>query len=293
MLRISIVTPSFNQASFLQATIESVFAQSHPNVEYIIMDGGSTDNSLEIIKKHAGRLAYWQSEKDSGQANAINQGWKRATGDVLSYLNSDDLLLPNALSTIAEAFEKNPDIHVIYGDAILIDSSGQKIADLFSHPFEPQQVLTTWEDPIVQASAFVRRSVLERFGGFDESFHFCLDFEYWVRIFDQAKLLHIPIRLSAIRLHSASKTSTAEVRQASELLRIAERAISARLPAKYGIQEQKVRNGVHHRAALHYRSAGQKLAALKTYAAYCAHTYSPIQSLYRLTRFTAGMLLKG
>jgi glycosyltransferase involved in cell wall biosynthesis len=292
MLRISIVTPSFNQAAFLESTIESVLTQSHSNVEYIIMDGGSTDHSQDIIRKYAEKLAYWQSEKDGGQANAINKGWKIATGDVLSYLNSDDLLMPNALSTVAAAFESHPEVDVLYGDAIVIDTSGVKIADRFSHPFEPQKIFTTWEDPIAQPSAFVRKSVLKKFGGFDESFHFCLDFEYWIRIFDQSKLLHTPTFLSAIRHHDASKTSIAEARQASELLRIAERAISARLPEKYGIADQKVRDGVHHRAAMHYRSAGQKLAALKTYAAYCAHAYTPIQGLYRLTRFTAGMLLK-
>ena len=125
--KVSIVTPSFNQASFLEQTLRSVLEQDYPNLEYIVIDGGSTDGSVEIINKYADQLAYWQSQPDQGQTDAINQGFAHATGEILAWLNSDDLLLPGAVSAAVRALEEHPEAAMVYGDALLINAQGKTI----------------------------------------------------------------------------------------------------------------------------------------------------------------------
>src|ERR1035437_5829495 len=125
---VSIITPSYNQAQFLEKTILSVLSQNYPNIEYIIIDGGSTDNSADIIRKYENKISFWISEKDKGQSDAINKGWKRAKGKYCSYLNSDDELVPGAVSKIVEAFEKNQDAGVVYGDYTFIDENEKEIS---------------------------------------------------------------------------------------------------------------------------------------------------------------------
>src|SRR5687768_13454288 len=124
---VSVVTPSYNQASFLEQTIQSVLGQDYPRIEYIVIDGGSTDDSVEIIRKHAHRLAYWVSEKDSGQAEAINKGFSWTSGEILAWLNSDDYYLPNAISSAVKSLHENPDIVLVYGDMLAVDATGQPI----------------------------------------------------------------------------------------------------------------------------------------------------------------------
>src|SRR5437667_5688340 len=125
--RISIVTPSYNQGKYLEQTIRSVLDQGYPNLEYIICDGGSTDISVEIVKKYSDRLAWWCSEKDRGQSDAINKGWRRATGDILAYLNSDDVLLPGAIERVVRAFQQTPSAGVVYGDWTCLDEHGSEL----------------------------------------------------------------------------------------------------------------------------------------------------------------------
>ncbi len=124
--RVSIVTPSFNQAAFLEETIQSVLSQDYPNLEYIIIDGGSTDGSVEIIKKYADKLAYWVSEKDTGQADAINKGLIRVTGEIVAWLNSDDIYLPGTIRAAVEALQAHPDCGLVYGDVLSVDAKGSR-----------------------------------------------------------------------------------------------------------------------------------------------------------------------
>src|SRR5512139_4144590 len=127
MKLVSIITPSYNQALYLEQTIQSVFRQSYPRVEYIVIDGGSADNSAEVIQRYANRLSYWISETDSGQAEAINKGFRRARGEILAWLNSDDYYLPNTISAVVKCFEENPDVVMVYGDMLAVDGSGRTI----------------------------------------------------------------------------------------------------------------------------------------------------------------------
>ncbi len=204
--KISIVTPSFNQSRFLEETIKSVVEQSYQNIEYIIIDGGSTDNSCEIIKKYEHKLKYWVSEPDKGQTNAINKGLKLATGDIFFYLNSDDLLLPGTLRYVADYFLNNPDTDCLYGCTIMIDQNGKELLKRHDNPFD-YNILLYGINYIQQPSTFWRKKVTERIGLFDEDLHFNMDYEYWIRMgYDGLQLNYTETFLSKYRLHTNSKS---------------------------------------------------------------------------------------
>ncbi len=203
MKLVSIITPSYNQASYLEQTIQSVLEQDYPRIEYIVIDGGSTDNSVEIIKKYANRLTYWISEKDSGQADAINKGLVHAKGKILGWLNSDDYYLPHAISAVVKCFEDNPDVVMIYGDMLAVNGNGQTLNVLKYKQLSLQDLLCF--QIIGQPSVFFRRSALEKTGMLDTSFHFMLDHHLWIRLAQQDRILHVPQIWSAARYHAEAK----------------------------------------------------------------------------------------
>lgn len=204
--KISVVTPSFNQGQFLDQTMNSVLGQDYSNVEYIVVDGGSTDNSVEIIKKYADRLAYWVSEKDRGQTHAINKGLEKSTGDVLCYLNSDDQLLPHVLSDVAEYFVAHGDVDCVYGCTIMIDQNGSELLARHEIPFD-YNILLYGIGYIQQPSTFWRRSVYEAIGPFQEDLQFNMDYEYWIRMASNGfRMEYVDKFLSLYRLHNKSKS---------------------------------------------------------------------------------------
>jgi len=202
--RVSIVTPSYNQAQFIEETIRSVLLQGYPNLEYIIIDGGSTDSSVGIIKKYEPWLSYWVSEVDRGQAEAVNKGWRRARGEILAYLNSDDTYLPQTVETVVSSFHEHQDVGMVYGDCNLIDEEGETIGPMPGEKFTLEKML--WRNVVPQPAAFIRRSVLERVGLLDENLHHCMDYDLWLRIALHFPVKHIPTILANFRLHSSSKT---------------------------------------------------------------------------------------
>lgn len=206
--KINIITPSFNQAEFLERTILSVLNQGYPNLEYIIIDGGSTDGSVEIIKKYEPYLHYWVSEPDSGQADAINKGLRLATGDWLGFQNSDDLFLPGAFETFAEEIKKNEDTELIYGNIVHIDGA-DRITDIqFTGPSHLWLHLAQGIQFHNQATLW-KRSLLERTGYLSTDLRFCLDFEFFTRLVAmKAKMSHIDRFLGAFRHHLTAKSST-------------------------------------------------------------------------------------
>jgi glycosyltransferase involved in cell wall biosynthesis len=204
---ISVVTPSFNQGAFLERTIRSVLDQGYPRLEYIVQDGGSMDGTRAILERHRPKLAWCRSERDGGQADAINRGFHHATGDILAYLNSDDLLLPGALAYVANYFARHPAVDVIYGHRIIVDHEDREVGR-WVLPAHDNEALG-WCDYVPQETLFWRRRVWERIGRrLDESFQFALDWDLLLRLRDAgAKFARAPHFLAAFRVHPDQKTT--------------------------------------------------------------------------------------
>ncbi len=201
--RVSIVTPSFNQGRFIRATIESVLSQDYPNVEYLVMDGGSSDNTQAVLKSYGDRFS-WSSELDRGQADAVNKGWRQAKGDILGWLNSDDTYQPGAIRKVVEFFQANPDISMVYGEAYNVDAQGRFIERHPTEEFDYQRLAETCF--ISQPTVFLRRHVFEEAGPLDVTLHYCLDYEYWMRVGKRFRVRYMPEVLATTRFHGAAKT---------------------------------------------------------------------------------------
>jgi glycosyltransferase involved in cell wall biosynthesis len=215
---ISIITPSYNQGQFLEQTIDSVLSQNYQNLEYIIIDGGSTDNSVEIIKKYAKYLHYWVSEKDNGQSHAINKGLQHATGEVFNWLNSDDYYLPDALKIVGDHFS-DPNLNVLCAKSQII-KNGEVVKISLGTDVYPNNLAKTigWAR-IDQPETFFRKSCLDKIGGVNDHFHYVMDKELWMRYLFQFSLddvKRVDNQLVAFRLHETSKTSTRQLDFESE-----------------------------------------------------------------------------
>jgi glycosyltransferase involved in cell wall biosynthesis len=217
--KVSIVTPSFNQAPFLEQTLRSVLEQDYPNLEYIVIDGGSTDGSLEIIHKYADRLAYWQSQPDQGQTDAINQGFARASGEILAWLNSDDLLLPGAVSAAVRALHEHPEASMVYGDALLINAEGKTIGKFPAAQTDYRKLRRGYVH-IPQQASFFRADLWRQVAPLDVSFYFAMDYDLWVRLAALAPLVYVPQLWAAFRLHGEAKSIAADDRCWPEMLRV-------------------------------------------------------------------------
>lgn len=206
--KISIVTPSYNQGKFLERTMLSVLNQNYPNLEYIIIDGKSTDDSTKVIKKYEKFLTFWVSEEDEGQSHAINKGLNRAKGEIVAYLNSDDIYLPGALEKVADFFKNNPKIDIVYGDCYIINEHGGLVKKKKEIDFDYLMgCMIGFGIIIIQPSTFMRKSVIEKVGYFNEELHFAMDAEYWFRCAKRRMTFkHIPNFLSGFRWHEESKT---------------------------------------------------------------------------------------
>jgi glycosyltransferase involved in cell wall biosynthesis len=203
--KISIVTCSFEQGRYLDATIRSVLDQDYPSTEYIIIDGGSKDDSVEVIRRHEQRLAYWVSEPDKGQTDALVKGFKRATGEIQGWLCSDDLLLPGALGRVADFFEANPKVDAAYGDSLWIDAEGGYLRSKKETGFN-RFVLLFDHNYISQPSMFWRRRLYEEVGGLDRRFNLAMDNDLWERFSRHTDIGHITAYLSCMRYYPEQKT---------------------------------------------------------------------------------------
>lgn len=205
--KISIVTPSFKQASFIERTMESVLNQNYPNLEYLVQDGGSTDGTDKILSHYSEQLTGWESRPDKGQSEAINLGFARTTGEIMAWLNSDDILLPGALAYVANYFNRHPEVDVVYGHRMLIDENDQQIGR-WMMPAHDDEILS-WVDYVPQETLFWRRRIWDKAGGqIDESFRFAMDWDMIVRFREAgARFARLPRFLGGFRIHMQQKTS--------------------------------------------------------------------------------------
>jgi len=232
---VSIVTPSLNQGRFIASAIESVRAQDYPRVEHIVVDGGSTDRTRAVLAGYSPSLR-WISEPDAGQSAAINRGFRMAAGQILSWLNADDVLHPGAVRAVVEEFRSDSEAMMVYGQADFIDATGLPIEPLRRvEPFNLGRLIEV-HDYIVQPAAFVRREALAAVGYVDETLHWTMDWDLWIRIGQRLPVRYLPVPLATVRLHAETKTSRAGFSKLREMYRIVRRYSRRRFPPLLLIQ---------------------------------------------------------
>lgn len=213
--RITVVTPSFNQARFVAATLESIHGQGYPNLEHIVIDGGSTDGSVEIIQDYADRIAYWVSEPDEGQTDALIKGFSHATGDILCWLNSDDLFEPWTLAEVGQWFIAHPREHFVYGNSTWIDREGRVIKPKREHRFS-RFVWLYDHNFIPQPSCFWTRDLYDRVGGLEAGFDLAMDADLWIRFAEHTSPRHVRRPWSRMRFYPEQKNTSMRGRSGME-----------------------------------------------------------------------------
>jgi len=216
--RITVITPSFNQGEYIEDTLKSVLSQNYSNLEFLVFDGGSTDNTVEILKEYDKEITFWTSEKDKGQSDAINKGLRRATGEIITWLNSDDQLLPGSLETVAKAFQEDKDLFLLFGGTILF---GPNFPEKEQYPSEENIRRRGCAGlPFAQPSSFFSRKLIEKYGILEESLHFGMDYAFFlpVFLFEKFKVEHQ--LFSKYLYHSTSKSVTQQAKFAQDYARI-------------------------------------------------------------------------
>ena len=222
--KISIVTPSLNQGRFLEQCLQSVLAQDYPNLELILIDGGSTDQTSEIIQKYKQHLTYWVSEPDKGQSDAINKGFRNASGELVAWLNADDYYLENCLINVASAYQLHPDASFIFGDGVRVDEHGQQKSTFWQgqQPVFDRTALIYGLNYILQPASFINLSHLKEINFLNPDLHYGMDTDLWIRLSEIAEPFAIPAVLAASREYGETKTSSGSFARIEELRRITE-----------------------------------------------------------------------
>jgi GT2 family glycosyltransferase len=287
MTLVSIVTPSFNQAKYLEQTILSVLNQDYPRIEYIIMDGASTDGSVEIIKKYADKLAYWASEKDAGQADAINKGFARATGEIAAWLNSDDYYLPGTVRAAVKVFEENPEVVLVYGNMLAVDENSRTFNILKYKQLTLEDLLCF--EIIGQPAVFMRRSALQKTNGLNPTFHFLLDHLLWIQIARHGRILHVDQTWSAARYHPEAKNRARAAEFGREAFRILETvAQDENLAPMLAKISRRARASAHRVDARYLLDGGFPAQSLAAWMR--ALMYHPPTALARMNLLVSGIL---
>jgi glycosyltransferase involved in cell wall biosynthesis len=261
---VSVVIPSFNQAQFLPLTLESVLSQEYQPMEVWVVDGGSTDGSVDIIRQYESRLAGWVSEPDRGQADGINKGFAKCRGNIVAWLNSDDVYQPGAIAAAVQAFEQHPDAALVYGDVISTDEHGQVINVMRYGDWGLADLMRF--EIIGQPAVFMRRSALEQAGGLDLDYHYLLDHHLWLRVGQRGKMVHIPELWAAARFHPAAKNRAHAAEFGAEAYRIVDWMLE-----EQGLVDQtlcdfrRIMAGAHRINARYLLDGGQPAAAFAAY----------------------------
>jgi glycosyltransferase involved in cell wall biosynthesis len=262
--RVTLVTPSYQQGEFLEDTILSVLNQEYPNLEYFVMDGGSTDQTRQILEAYASRLTGWESMADRGQSHAINKGWRRATGKYLWWLNSDDMLMPGALFDAVAALEADPQADLIYGDHVRITGDGQPL-DVCAYPAFDFVAFELGDPDVSQPGALMRAEVRERIGDLDEDLHYLMDLDYWRRMaLSGCRLVHLDRPLALFRIHDEAKTMAGSPQAAEERAMLNERLFAhPGLPLAIRRSRPRITSRMHMYRCRSYLLCGDYRSALK------------------------------
>jgi glycosyltransferase involved in cell wall biosynthesis len=261
---VTVVTPSYNQAAYLEATIQSVLAQEYPNLEYIIVDGGSQDGSVEIIQKYANHLASWVSEPDHGQADAINKGLRQAKGEIVAWLNSDDLYLPNAIHEGVALLTADSTLGMVYGDAVTIDPQGRPLNKLAFGDWNLTDLMRF--RIICQPAVFMRRRVLEQAGYLEENFHFMLDHQLWLRIAAEGAMRYAPNLWAAARHHPSAKNVAHSTGFAEEAFQVLDwLKTEPKFAPRFTSDRRRILGGANRLAGRYFLDGGQPGRALQAY----------------------------
>lgn len=261
---VSIITPSYNQARFLESTIKSVISQRYPNKEYLVIDGDSTDSSLDIIKKYSSHIDWWISEKDTGQAEAINKGLQKANGDIVAWLNSDDVYASDAIQIAVNSLVEDEKVGLVYGDVGAINTRGDLINTISYSEWGLDGLLCF--RILGQPSIFIRKKVLDKVGFLDLSYQYLLDHQLWIRIAMYANIKYIPQLLAYARYHAEAKNIASARQFGQEAYRIAEWIKNQDLlEDKYERLHKQIMAGAHRINARYLLDGGEAKQAFKSY----------------------------
>lgn len=259
---VSIVTPSYNKGPYIEETLRSVRNQTYPRIEHIVIDGGSTDETLSILEKYSGAIT-WISEPDRGQSDAINKGWRLAHGEIIAYLNADDTYPPDAVATAVHYLDEHPDVGLVYGDGILTDETGKFIRAYPAGEFSLRD-LVYCRDNILQPALFLRRSVYDKIGGIDESLHLAMDLDYWIRAGLLFKVAYIPTPLATAKIYGDAKSVALMHKYVSDYEHILEKVFAdPHLPPELASEKNAVYNYVYTKGGLDYIHLGMGKEGLR------------------------------
>lgn len=237
---ISVVVPSYNQGEFIEETLLSIIGQQYPNLELIVMDGGSTDKTVDIIKKYESHISYWHSRQDNGQGDAINKGFEISSGDILCWLNSDDVYLPGTLFKVAQMLGKNDEKKLIYGGCILFSQKGEFTQGRLPPPFDAEKL--TYFDYLQQPSCFWTKKLWQQTGKLNESYNYVLDWDWFIRASKQCNFIPVNKYFSLYRLHDQHKTGTGKNVRNQEVIKIVQEYAEEKWVHLYRDVDQEVDN---------------------------------------------------
>jgi glycosyltransferase involved in cell wall biosynthesis len=258
---VSIVTPSFNKGPYIEETLLSVRNQTYPRIEHIVIDGGSTDETLSVLKKYSDDI-FWISEPDKGQSDAINKGWKRAHGEIIAYLNADDTYTPDSVETAVTYLDNHPDVGLVYGDGILTDERGNFLNNYHAGEFSMRDLIYC-RDNILQPALFLRRSVYDKIGGIDENLHLAMDLDYWIRAGLLFRIAYIPTPLATAKIYGDAKSVGLMHKYVRDYEYILEKVFAdPHLPSELVAEKKAVYNYVYVKGGLDYLHLGMRREGL-------------------------------